>query len=79
MVHSFYHGQDQLDRQGQSYRGRTHLFNDELREGNASLMLTNVRLQDQGEYTCHVNNEQGSTSTKQQLLLAGELFWRKSG
>ncbi|KAI4893832.1 hypothetical protein NFI96_020827 [Prochilodus magdalenae] len=70
VVHSFYLGQDQLDRQGRDYRGRTHLFKDKLLEGNASLRLTSVQPDDQGEYTCHVSDEQGSTKGKALLILA---------
>ncbi|XP_037389843.1 CD276 antigen-like [Pygocentrus nattereri] len=70
VVHSFYLGQDQLDRQGQAYKGRTHLFKDELLEGNASLRLIRMQPDDEGEYSCYVNNEQDSTTRRLKVILA---------
>ncbi|KAG9283674.1 CD276 antigen-like [Astyanax mexicanus] len=70
VVHSFYLGKDQLERQGANYRGRTYLFKEELLKGNASLLLTAVRSEDVGDYTCHITNEQGSTSEKIKVILA---------
>uniref|UniRef100_A0A8B9HU17 Ig-like domain-containing protein n=1 Tax=Astyanax mexicanus TaxID=7994 RepID=A0A8B9HU17_ASTMX len=70
VVHSFYLGKDQLERQGANYRGRTHLFKEELLKGNASLLLTAVRSEDVGDYTCHITNEQGSTSEKIKVIMA---------
>uniref|UniRef100_A0A3B4EC43 Ig-like domain-containing protein n=1 Tax=Pygocentrus nattereri TaxID=42514 RepID=A0A3B4EC43_PYGNA len=74
VVHSFYLGQDQLDRQGQAYKGRTHLFKDELLEGNASLRLIRMQPDDEGEYSCYVNNEQDSTTRRLKVILAGKYF-----
>uniref|UniRef100_A0A4W4EWT4 Ig-like domain-containing protein n=1 Tax=Electrophorus electricus TaxID=8005 RepID=A0A4W4EWT4_ELEEL len=54
VVHSFYHGGDQLERQGQTYKNRTRVFIDQILSGNASLSLTSVQPEDQGEYTCYV-------------------------
>uniref|UniRef100_A0A8B9HZF9 Ig-like domain-containing protein n=1 Tax=Astyanax mexicanus TaxID=7994 RepID=A0A8B9HZF9_ASTMX len=70
VVHSFYLGKDQLERQGANYRGRTHLFKEELLKGNASLLLTAVRSEDVGDYTCHITNEQGSTTPFDEPLLS---------
>ncbi|KAM9332666.1 uncharacterized protein KZ484_017773 [Pholidichthys leucotaenia] len=52
-VHSYYYGQDQLDKQNQEFTGRTSLFKKEISEGNASLLLTGVRVQDEGRYKCY--------------------------
>uniref|UniRef100_A0A8C7RZ98 Ig-like domain-containing protein n=1 Tax=Oncorhynchus mykiss TaxID=8022 RepID=A0A8C7RZ98_ONCMY len=70
VVHSYYHGRDQLERQSVVYKGRTHLFEDQLTVGNASLRLSDVQPSDQGPYTCDVTDEQGSTQEKLQLLVA---------
>uniref|UniRef100_A0A4W5NWB7 Ig-like domain-containing protein n=1 Tax=Hucho hucho TaxID=62062 RepID=A0A4W5NWB7_9TELE len=70
VVHSYYHGRDQLERQSGVYKGRTHLFEDQLIVGNASLRLSGVQPSDQGQYICDVTDEQGSTQDKLQLLVA---------
>ncbi|XP_036826193.1 CD276 antigen homolog isoform X4 [Oncorhynchus mykiss] len=76
VVHSYYHGRDQLERQSGVYKGRTHLFEDQLTVGNASLRLSGVQPSDQGQYTCDVTDEQGGTLEKLQLLVAAELRLR---
>uniref|UniRef100_A0A673ZG97 Ig-like domain-containing protein n=1 Tax=Salmo trutta TaxID=8032 RepID=A0A673ZG97_SALTR len=72
VVHSYYHGRDQLERQSGVYKGRTHLFEDQLAVGNASLRLSGVQPSDQGPYTCDVTDEQGST--QENLFLDSVLF-----
>ncbi|XP_033182503.1 butyrophilin subfamily 3 member A2-like, partial [Anabas testudineus] len=47
-------GQDVLNIKHPSYRGRTSLFTDELKQGNISLKLSKVKPADQGRYTCYV-------------------------
>ncbi|XP_067435474.1 butyrophilin subfamily 3 member A2-like isoform X1 [Thunnus thynnus] len=37
-----------------SYRGRTSLFTDELKQGNISLKLSKVKLSDEGKYKCNI-------------------------
>ncbi|XP_075905097.1 uncharacterized protein LOC142903402 [Nelusetta ayraudi] len=58
-VHSYYHSRDQLEYQNQDFRSRTRLFMQQIAEGNASLLLSGVRLKDQGRYKCYT-----STSTR---------------
>ncbi|XP_049323503.1 CD276 antigen-like isoform X2 [Astyanax mexicanus] len=70
VVHSFYLGKDQLERQGQAYRERTHLFMKEVLKGNASLALKDVRPHHDGEYTCDVTHERGATKHNVQLTVA---------
>uniref|UniRef100_A0A3B4YTU5 Ig-like domain-containing protein n=1 Tax=Seriola lalandi dorsalis TaxID=1841481 RepID=A0A3B4YTU5_SERLL len=59
-VHSFYHNQDQLGHQDQRFRDRTSLFKDQISEGNTSLQLTGVKVQDQGRYKCHTSVIRGN-------------------
>ncbi|KAK2859864.1 hypothetical protein Q5P01_004484 [Channa striata] len=62
-VHSYYHNQDQLGNQDQTFRGRTSLFKEQISGGNASLQLTGVRVQDQHRYRCHTSTERGSRNS----------------
>ncbi|NXG35583.1 VTCN1 inhibitor, partial [Dromaius novaehollandiae] len=52
IVHFFHNGEDSLRYQDINYRGRTSLFLDEVKHGNFSLQLSNIRLEDAAEYTC---------------------------
>lgn len=58
-VHSFYEGSDQLAVQNQHFRGRTSLFSDQISSGNASLLLTGVKVQDEGRYKCYTSTDNG--------------------
>uniref|UniRef100_A0A3B3SIW2 Zgc:153911 n=1 Tax=Paramormyrops kingsleyae TaxID=1676925 RepID=A0A3B3SIW2_9TELE len=60
VVHSFYHSQDQLDRQSRRYANRTQLYLSQLHQGNASLRLDGVSLEDTGYYSCSVSTLMGS-------------------
>ncbi|XP_066527193.1 HERV-H LTR-associating protein 2 [Hoplias malabaricus] len=52
-VHSFYSGADRLDHQDPVYKGRTALFPDQISNGNISLILRDVEIQDGGKYKCY--------------------------
>ncbi|XP_047454865.1 myelin-oligodendrocyte glycoprotein-like, partial [Mugil cephalus] len=47
-------GADLTMQKDPSYRGRTSLFPDELKHGNVSLKLSDVKLSDKGTYKCYV-------------------------
>ncbi|XP_055766750.1 selection and upkeep of intraepithelial T-cells protein 6-like, partial [Salvelinus fontinalis] len=51
-VHLYLDGRDSNEEQHPSYRGRTSMFHEELKNGNVSLKLTNVTLSDAGGYRC---------------------------
>lgn len=53
-VHVRRSGQELLDDQHPSYRGRTSLFNNKLQDGDISLKLSKVKLSDRGTYRCFV-------------------------
>ncbi|XP_066530737.1 uncharacterized protein [Hoplias malabaricus] len=54
LVHLYERLIDRDDGQMESYRGRTALFKEELRNGNTSLKLSSVRGSDEGVYQCFV-------------------------
>uniref|UniRef100_A0A7N6AX31 Ig-like domain-containing protein n=1 Tax=Anabas testudineus TaxID=64144 RepID=A0A7N6AX31_ANATE len=47
-------GQDLVNTKHPSFRGRTSLFTDELKQGNISLKLSKVKLSDEGRYRCYI-------------------------
>ncbi|XP_039368404.1 uncharacterized protein LOC120390135 isoform X2 [Mauremys reevesii] len=67
LVHSYCSELDPLETQDEAYRGRTQLYPERFREGNASLRLRNVRLEDDGVYTCHVKPQLGRFSVRMRV------------
>uniref|UniRef100_A0A8C7M1J8 Butyrophilin subfamily 1 member A1-like n=1 Tax=Oncorhynchus kisutch TaxID=8019 RepID=A0A8C7M1J8_ONCKI len=53
-VHLYLDGRDSNEDQFPSYRGRTSMFHEELKNGNVSLKLTRVTLSDAGSYRCFI-------------------------
>uniref|UniRef100_A0A452H0L4 Ig-like domain-containing protein n=1 Tax=Gopherus agassizii TaxID=38772 RepID=A0A452H0L4_9SAUR len=74
VVHSYYYGREQLEKQDEAYRSRTQLDPEGLARGDASLTLRGVRTQDEGVYLCHVTSELGKTSERRELRVAGECW-----
>ncbi|XP_060730825.1 butyrophilin subfamily 2 member A2-like [Tachysurus vachellii] len=56
LVHLYRDHKDKNEDQAQSYRGRTSLFKEELQKGNVSLKLSDLRVSDEGEYKCLVED-----------------------
>ncbi|XP_053537908.1 butyrophilin subfamily 1 member A1-like isoform X2 [Ictalurus punctatus] len=57
LVHLYKDHEDRNEKQAQSYRGRTSLFKEELQKGNASLKLSALRVSDEGEYKCLIEDK----------------------
>ncbi|KAM9501640.1 butyrophilin subfamily 2 member A2-like [Clarias gariepinus] len=57
LVHRYRDHADRYEKQTPSYRGRTSLFKEELQKGNASLKLSPVRVSDEGEYKCLIEDK----------------------
>ncbi|XP_031442173.1 CD276 antigen-like [Clupea harengus] len=70
VLHSFYYGTDQLDRQSPEYKNRTSLYHKQLLSGNASLRLEGAGPRDTGKYLCSVSTSQGTDKAELQLSYA---------
>ncbi|KAI4885847.1 hypothetical protein NFI96_032715 [Prochilodus magdalenae] len=57
LVHLYEENKDSNVEQMESYKGRTALFKEELKKGNASLKLSALRLSDEGAYKCLIKTE----------------------
>ncbi|XP_077098335.1 uncharacterized protein LOC143749737 isoform X2 [Siphateles boraxobius] len=62
-VHSYYYNKDQYGLQNKHFSGRTNLFNSQITQGNASLVLRKVKVQDQGRYKCYTSTRKGNQET----------------
>ncbi|XP_075051012.1 HERV-H LTR-associating protein 2 [Mixophyes fleayi] len=70
IVHSYYNGKDQLDKQNKSYSNRTSMFLNEVKKGNASLQLRDLKKNDENTYLCYVGTTEGRTETVVVLQVA---------
>ncbi|XP_035858495.1 V-set domain containing T-cell activation inhibitor 1-like [Sander lucioperca] len=52
------HYNNGLDGQSEEFKGRVSHFPDELKDGNASIIIRNTTLVDSGDYTCYFPNLQ---------------------
>jgi len=72
-VHSFYYNKDQLGHQSEDYKGRTSLLPEsEIKNGNVSLLLKNIRVQDEGRYRCYTANEKTNDEKFVSVSVEGE-------
>ncbi|KAF5888861.1 butyrophilin subfamily 1 member A1-like isoform X1, partial [Clarias magur] len=60
LVHLYEDHKDRNEDQAESYRGRTSLFKEELQKGNASLKFSALRVSDEGEYQCLIEDKSWS-------------------
>ncbi|KAI5104750.1 butyrophilin-like protein 3 [Silurus meridionalis] len=60
LVHLYKDHKDRNGNQAPSYRERTSLFKEELQKGNASLKLSALRVSDEGDYKCFIQDESQS-------------------
>ncbi|XP_029979650.1 V-set domain-containing T-cell activation inhibitor 1-like isoform X2 [Sphaeramia orbicularis] len=59
-VHSYYHNANKLSHQDKRYTGRTSLFESQILNGNVSLLLKKVEIQDRGQYKCYTSTIKGN-------------------
>ncbi|MCI4388171.1 hypothetical protein PGIGA_G00082530 [Pangasianodon gigas] len=70
-VHSYYYNKDQFGLQNKHFSGRTCLFNLQIAQGNASLVLRKVKVQDRGRYKCYTSTRKGNQETFVNLGVKG--------
>ncbi|XP_055007040.1 CD276 antigen-like [Boleophthalmus pectinirostris] len=68
IVHSYYYQQNQD--QDEAYRDRTALFEGNIQRGNASLWLSEVKVQDEGEYVCLTGTTTDKQTNKSRIFLS---------
>ncbi|XP_041092668.1 butyrophilin subfamily 1 member A1-like [Polyodon spathula] len=71
-VHAYAKGADLEGKQSPGYRGRTHLFKEELGTGNVSLQLSSVRVSDEGSYQCYVLSSSWFSESTMNLMVTGQ-------
>ncbi|XP_058487984.1 butyrophilin-like protein 10 [Solea solea] len=57
-------GYNSEDDSSEQYRGRVSLFHDKLKNGNASMILRDTRIEDTGIYTCRLSVGSGRSRTQ---------------
>ncbi|XP_048057023.1 uncharacterized protein LOC125274670 [Megalobrama amblycephala] len=67
LVHLYQDGESRPEAQQQEYHDRAHFFTDQIQHGNFSLRLDNLRVEDEGTYTCRVYSQQESSETVVQI------------
>ncbi|XP_056607725.1 uncharacterized protein LOC130425530 [Triplophysa dalaica] len=63
LIHLYQDGDIRPEVQNEDYHDRAHFFTDNIKQGNFSLLLKNVRPEDEGQYTCKVLSGQASGET----------------
>ncbi len=72
LVHLYQDGESRPEAQQQDYQDRAHFFTEEIKRGNFSLRLDDLRAEDEGRYTCTVHGQQESGETEVQIKDVGE-------
>uniref|UniRef100_A0A8C5GU24 Ig-like domain-containing protein n=1 Tax=Gouania willdenowi TaxID=441366 RepID=A0A8C5GU24_GOUWI len=67
-VHSYYENKDQFEDQDPRFNGRTSLVEDQVTGRKTSLMLKNVKVQDEGTYRCYISNDDYGAQTSYVVL-----------
>lgn len=75
VVHLYKDHEDRNEEQAQPYRGRTSLFKEELQKGNASLKLSALRLSDEGEYKCLVEDKSWCDVITVHVIVTGKIHF----
>lgn len=70
-VYQYKNGNPEFSDQNEAFQGRVELFPSLLAGGNASLLLRNVRMTDEGLYTCIIDSSNGGGKINIELRAAG--------
>ncbi|XP_035858106.1 CD276 antigen-like [Sander lucioperca] len=73
------HYNNGLDGQSEEFKGRVSHFPDELKDGNASIIIRNTTLVDSGDYTCYFPNLQPPQTFYIDLVVASPNGWIVAG
>ncbi|XP_057202666.1 uncharacterized protein LOC130561972 [Triplophysa rosa] len=63
LIHLYQDGDIRPEVQHEDYHDRAHFFTENIKHGNFSLLMKNVTVQDEGQYTCTVHSGQESGET----------------
>ncbi|CAB1345347.1 unnamed protein product [Coregonus sp. 'balchen'] len=85
VIHHYQDRIDRSERQNPSYKERTALFKDELKQGNTSLKLMGVKISDEGIYICIVQYKGSFDDVFMKVIVTAkgwypepELVWQDS-
>uniref|UniRef100_A0A8C3FEI5 Ig-like domain-containing protein n=1 Tax=Chrysemys picta bellii TaxID=8478 RepID=A0A8C3FEI5_CHRPI len=71
-VHLYQHGKDEYGQQMPEYHGRTELLKASIMDGNVALGIVNIRLSDEGQYRCFVQDGVFHEEAVLELKVAGQ-------
>ncbi|XP_043352730.1 butyrophilin subfamily 1 member A1-like isoform X2 [Dermochelys coriacea] len=71
VVHLYRDGQDQYEEQMLEYQGRTELLKDDITSGTVSLKIRDIRLSDNGQYSCYFQSSASHKNAFLELQVAG--------
>lgn len=71
-VHLYQHGKDEYGQQMPEYHGRTELLKAGIVDGNVALGIVNIRLSDEGQYRCFVQDGVFHEEAVLELKVAGQ-------
>lgn len=71
-VHSFFYKEDQLKLQDEDFKTRTALFLDQIPQGNVSLLLRAIRVNDEGRYKCYTASSSENLEQYVSIKVKGE-------
>ncbi|KAI4905162.1 hypothetical protein NFI96_024918 [Prochilodus magdalenae] len=75
LVHLYIDNKESNAEQMESYKGRTALFKEELKKGNASLKLSALRLSDEGAYKCLIKTDTWYDDVTVHVEVKGKHFY----